>query len=298
MALGDATRINTNIAAFNALAALKTVNRDLEQRQLKLATGRRINEVSDDPAGFVISKRLLARSRGLSAALDNVGTTKNVLAIAEGGLTNISDILIRMKELITQAANDTMGSAERNAIYSEIKQLTMEIDNITEETTFNYNRLLDGTFTGRSFQTGEATTATLRFDLDRNNSSTGLKVTFDIAGPGTSTTLSVNDIANATLGKLFTSEGCSQAIAIINGAIERVSDSLQTVGSISSRLTVKESTLRIAITNTEAAKSRILDADMAAEQLESTKLQILQQTATAQLAQANVAPQNVLALFQ
>lgn len=298
MALGDATRINTNIAAFNALAALKTINRDLEQRQLKLATGKRINEVSDDPAGFVISKRLGARSRGLSAALDNVGTTKNVLAIAEGGLSNISDILIRMKELVTQAANDTMGSAERNAVFSEIKQLAQEIDDIVQETTFNYNKLLDGTFTGRSFQTGEETTATLRFDLARNNSSTGLKITFDVSGPGTPTTLSIQDVANATLGKLFTSEGCSQAIAVINGAIEIVSDSLQNIGSISSRLTVKEATLRIGITNTEAAKSRILDADMASEQLQSTRLQILQQTATAQLAQANVAPQNVLALFQ
>ncbi len=296
MAIGDATRINTNIAAFNALAALKAVNRDLERRQLKLATGRRINEVSDDPAGFVISKRLSARSRGLSTALDNVGTTKNVLAIAEGGLINISNILIRLKELATQAANDTLGSAERNAILSEVKQMVQEIDDIVEETTFNYNKLLDGTFTGRSFQTGEETTATLRFDLTQNNSTTGLKFTFDIAGPGTSTTMSINDIV--TLGKFFTSSGCSQAIAVINGSIEKVSDSLQNVGSISSRLTVKEATLRIAITNTEAAKSRILDSDMAFEQLESTRLQILQQTATAQLAQANVAPQNVLALFQ
>jgi len=298
MAIGDATRINTNIAAFNALAALKEVNRDLERRQLKLATGKRINEVSDDPAGFVISKRLLARSRGLSTALDNVGTTKNVLAIAEGGLINISNILIRLKELSTQAANDTLGSAERNAILSEVRQMVQEIDDIVDETTFNYNKLLDGTFTGRSFQTGEETTATLRFELAQNNSSTGLKATFNIAGPGTSTTMSVNDIANITLGKFFTSSGCSQAMAVINGAIERVSDSLQNIGSISSRLTVKEATLRIAITNTEAAKSRILDSDMAFEQLESTRLQILQQTATAQLAQANVAPQNVLALFQ
>ena len=298
MAIGDATRINTNIAAFNALAALKAVNRDLERRQLKLATGRRINEVSDDPAGFVISKRLSARSRGLSTALDNVGTTKNVLAIAEGGLINISNILIRLKELATQAANDTLGSAERNAILSEVRQMVQEIDDIVEETTFNYNKLLDGTFTGRSFQTGEETTATLRFELTQNNSSTGLKFTFDIAGPGTPTTMSINDVANVTLGKFFTASGCSQAIAVINGSIEKVSDSLQNVGSISSRLTVKEATLRIAITNTEAAKSRILDSDMAFEQLESTRLQILQQTATAQLAQANVAPQNVLALFQ
>lgn len=298
MALGDATRINTNIAAFNALAALKSVNRNLEQRQLKLATGKRINEVSDDPAGYVISKRLIARSRGLSTALDNVGTTKNVLAIAEGGLLNMSDLLIRIKELVTQAASDTLGSAERNAILSEVKHLVYEVDDIVEETTFNYNTLLDGTFTGRSFQTGEETTATLRFDLTQSNTSTALKTTIDIDGTGNTTIISINDLANVTLGLIFSAAGCSMALASVNGAIEKVSDSLQSVGSISSRLTIKEATLRIAITNTEAAKSRILDADMANEQLESTRLQILQQTATAQLAQANVAPQNVLALFQ
>jgi len=283
MALGDATRINTNIAAFNALNALKSVNRDLEQRQLKLATGLRINEVADDPAGFVISKRLSARSRGLSTALDNVGTTKNVLAIAEGGLMNISNIIIRMKELVTQAANDTMGSAERNAIRSELDQLASEIDDIVEETTFNNNILLDGTFTGRSFQTGEETTATLRFDLDRDNRASSLGIAF-------------NTVTTGTL--VHTASGASQVLASINNALETVADSLQNIGSIVSRLTVKESTLRIAITNTEATKSRILDADIALEQLESTRLQILQQTATAQLAQANVAPQNVLALFQ
>ncbi len=85
MAIGDSTRINTNIAAFNALNALKNINRNLERSQLKLATGLRINEVANDPAGFVISKRLTARSKGLSVALDNVGTAKNVLSIAEGG---------------------------------------------------------------------------------------------------------------------------------------------------------------------------------------------------------------------
>jgi len=281
MALGDASRINTNIAAFNALAALKSVNQDLERRQLKLATGIRINQVSDDPAGYVISKRLYARVRGLSAALDNVGTTKNVLSIAEGGLLNVSNILIRMKEKITQAANDTLGSAERNAIKSEMDQLTNEITDIVEETQFNNNILLDGTYTGKSFQTGEGTTDTLRFELTRNHTATGLGI----------------DSSQAS-NLVFSAGNCSIALSNVNNAIEIVSDSLQTIGAIVSRLGIKESTLSIAITNTEAAKSRILDADIAYEQLESTRLQILQQTATAQLAQANVAPQNVLALFQ
>lgn len=281
MAIGDATRINTNIAAFNALNALKFINRNLEISQLRLATGLRINQVSEDPAGFTISRRLDARARGLSVALDNVGTTKNVLAIAEGGLLNIQDILITLKEKVTQAASDTLGSAERHAISTEISELTTEIDNIVAETTFNSIALIDGTYTGKSFQTGEDTTNTMVFSITADNTASGLGV----------------DSANVS-SRVYTATGSSVALSNVDTAIESISEVLQNIGATISRLTFKESTLRVAITNTLATKSRILDADIASEQLRSTRLQILQQTATAQLAQANVSPQNVLALFQ
>ena len=281
MALGDPSRINTNIAAFNALAALKRVNLDLGRRQLRLATGLRINEVSDDPAGFVISRRLDARIRGLSTALDNVGTTKNVLSIAEGGLLNISEILITMKEKLIQAANDTMGVQERTAIRSEILQLEAEVNDIVDETQFNKNILLNGTYTGKSFQTGEEGTNVLLFSITANSSATGL---------GIQSTQVANNV--------FSSSSAAFAQLQVDAAIDTLSATLQDIGAIIARLTIKEATLRIGITNTEAAKSRILDADIAREQVESTRLQILQQTATAQLAQSNIAPQNVLALFQ
>ncbi len=281
MAIGDSTRINTNIAAFNALNSLKTINTNLEKSQLKLATGRRINEVADDPAGYVISTRLGARSRGLATAFSNVGTAKNVLAIGEGGLLNISDILITMKEKVTQAASDTLSSAERNAIKTELDQLTTEIDNIVAETTFNNISLIDGTYTGISYQTGEATTNVLNFGVAQNHTSSGLTVA-----------------SSEVSSRVFTASGSSVALSSVNTAIETVSNSLQQIGALVSRLGYKEATLSIAITNTEGTRSRILDADIAKEQLNSTKLQILQQTATAQLAQANVTPQNVLALFQ
>ncbi len=280
MAIGDSTRINTNIAAFNALNALKSVNKGLEVSQLRLSTGRRINEVSDDPAGYVISTRLDARSRGLTTALNNVGTAKNVLAIGEGGLLNISDILITMKEKITQAASDTLSSAERNAIKTELDQLTTEIDNIVSETTFNNISLIDGTYTGISYQTGEGTTNVLSLGISQDHKTSGLSISTD-------------DVSS----KVFSATGSSIALGAINTAIETVSNSLQEVGALVSRLGYKETTLSVAITNTESTKSRILDADIAKEQLNSTKLQILQQTSTAQLAQANVTPQNVLALF-
>ena len=280
MAIGDSTRINTNIAALNALSALKSINRALERSQLKLATGLRINEVSDDPAGFVISNRLRARSVGLSTAFNNVGTAKNVLAIAEGGLLNISDIIITIKEKVTQAASDTLGSAERNAIKTEINELTAEIDNIVNETLFNNISLIDGTYTNISIQTGEATTNTLTLSISQNHDASSLTI----------------DAANVA-DRVFTATGASIALSNINTALETLNNSLQDIGAKISRFTVKESTLSIAIINTEATKSRILDADIAKEQLQSTRLQILQQTATAQLAQANVSPQNVLALF-
>lgn len=280
MAIGDSTRINTNIAAMNALGSLKTINRNLEKSQLKLATGLRINEVADDPAGFVISTRLGARSRGLGAALDNVGTAKNVLAIAEGGLLNISDILVTMKEKVTQSASDTLSSAERNTIRTEIDQLTAEIDNIVAETTFNNIALLDGSYTGISYQTGADTTNTMLFGVSQDNTSSGLSIA-----------------SGNVSSRVFTATGSSFALDKINTAIETVSDVLQNIGATVARLTVKESTLSIAITNHEATRSRILDADLAREQLNSTRLQIVQQTATAQLAQANITPQNVLALF-
>jgi flagellin len=282
MAIGDSTRINTNIAAFNALHALKYVNRNLENSQLRLATGQRINQVADDPAGYTISKRLEARTVGLSTAFDNVGTAKNVLSIAEGGLMNIQDILITMKEKVTQAKSDTMGDHEREAIKAELNELSLEIDDIVEETQFNGIQLLDGSYTEKSYQTGEGVSDTLLFAITGNYEASEI------------------DVASTSVGNLMTSTTASDradALTSVNTALTTVANELQGIGATIARLTVKESTLSVAITNTQSTRSRIMDADIANEQLNSTRLQILQQTATAQLAQANVIPQNVLALF-
>jgi len=280
MAIGDFTRIRTNIGALNALNALKNINRKLEKAQLRLATGKRITSVADDPAGYVISKRINARVRGLGVALDNVGTAKNMLSIAEGGLQNVSDILITMKEKVTQAASDTLSSAERNAIKTELDQLTSELDDIVEETTFNNFKLLDGSFINKSIQTGEKPTNKMIINLSRNNSSEVLNV-------------SSQYVSN----NVFTASGSSTALSNVDSAIETVSDSLQNIGSYISRLNIKENTLNIAITNNKATSSRILDADLAKEQLNAIKYLILQRTAIAQLVQANILPINVLALF-
>ncbi len=277
MAFGDFSRIRGNIQALQALNSLNKINQQLGIRQLRLATGKRINSAEDDAAGFVISKTLQHRGKGLVVALGNVGDAKSMLAIAEGGLDSILDILETMKEKVTQAASDTLGSSERNAIEDEIDALTSEIDDIVDETTFNGTSLL--TDVDKTIQTGEATTDSLVVAVSTQNHK--------------ATDLTVAD-ANITVSSASFS---SAALGNINTAITTVKNSIASIGSYQARLTVKETTLTNAITNTEASRSRIADTDFAKEQLEALKLQIMQQTATSALAQANSAPQIVLALF-
>lgn len=274
---GDLSRIGGNIQALQALNSLNTVNKELGMRQLRLATGKRINSAEDDAAGFVISRTLQARNKGLETALNNVGDAKSMLSIAEGGLDSILDILETMKEKVTQAASDTLGSTERNAIDDELDALTNEIDDIVDETTFNGVSLLSGK--QMTIQTGAETSDTLFVTVsaaDHDSAALGV----------TDSSIDVSSAANA-----------STALGRINSAITTVKNSIASLGSNQARLTTKESTLATAITNTEASRSRIADADFAKEQLEALKLQIMQQTATASLAQANAAPQVVLSLF-
>ncbi|MFQ5706372.1 MAG: flagellin [bacterium] len=277
-AFGDLSRIGTNIQALQSLNSLNKINNQLGIRQLRLATGKRINSAEDDAAGFVIGRNLQARSKGLATALNNVGDAKSLLSIAEGGLNNILDILETMKEKTTQAASDTLGTSERNAIEDELDALGDEIDDIVSETTFNGISLLSGVT--KSFQTGAETTDTLTVTVTSAN--------HDSAALGVAdASIQVDSAANA-----------STALSRVNSAITTVKNSIASIGSYQARLATKESTLSTAITNTDASRSRILDADFAKEQLESLKLQILQQTASASLTQANAAPQIVLSLFR
>ena len=274
---GDLSRIGGNIQALQSLHSLNILNKQLGMRQLRLATGKRINSAEDDAAGFVISRTLQARRKGLAVALSNVGDAKSLLSVAEGGLDSILDILETMKEKVTQAASDTLGSAERNAIDDELDALTSEIDDIVAETTFNGISLLGGK--QLTVQTGAETTDTLFVTVtsaDHDSAQLGI----------VDASIDVSSAANA-----------STALSRINTALSTVKTSIASIGSTQARLSVKESSLSNAIINTEASRSRIADADFAKEQLESLKLQIMQQTATAALAQANSAPQIVLSLF-
>ncbi len=280
MALSQGTRINTNIAAMNAYNALNDINRELSVHQLRLATGKKINSVADDPSGYTIAKKLQARSRGLAQAINNVGDAKNVLSVAEGGLQKINDLFVSIKEQVTRAVNGALSDDELNAIATQINDYLAEIDEIVNQTKFNGMQLLRGAgggawISGRDFQVGSDTsdTLTVRFDITVDRS-----------------LVKSTDVVTTDLTTGF--------ISTVDTAIKTVTQQLQYVGSLINRLDVKEANLIVSMTNTDAAASRIFDADIAKEQVEVAKLMILQQTATAQLAQANAAPQGVLALFR
>ncbi len=279
MAFYSGSRINTNVGALNAFNALSNINSKIGVIQMRLASGKRINSAADDPAGYTLSTKLKARSRALGQALNNVGEAKNILSVAEGGLQNMHNIYVTIKEKVIQAGNGSYGDEELDAIVTQIKDLLNETDDIIAQTKFNKTQLLDQNFTGKIFQVGADGGDQLTVSLDKaiDSSDFGLN------------SISSTDLSSTNL---------STTLSSIDSAIQTLSQQLQYIGSLVQRLDVKEATLQVAITNTDAAASRIMDADIAKEQLEMTKLQILQQTATVQLTQANAQPQGVLQLFR
>jgi flagellin len=275
MAFGDLTRIGTNLQSMQSLRTLQNTNSELGMRQLRLSTGSRLNAAEDDSAGYSMASKLQSKVRGQAQALSNVGDAKSLLTVAEGSLGTVMEILQTMKEKTVQAANDTMGSTERTAIDSQLTALSAEITDILGDTKFNATSLF--TSTAFKFQVGEAST-------DSFSVSVG---TMSVAQLGVATaSLVVTTAANAT-----------SLLAKIDAGITTISNKMGSIGDSQKRLTFKQDALGIAINNNEAARSRIADADFAKEQMQIVKLQILQQTGTAAVAQANAAPQSVLSLF-
>lgn len=206
MAQADFTRISTNIAALNNLNSLRSINTRLGTAQLRLATGKRINQAADDPAGLTIAMKLSARNEGLKAALGNIGDAKNMLSVAEGGLQQINDLLIEMKAKATQAASDTLGADERAAIQQQLESLAKQINDIVDETRWNDSKLLDGSV-NKTLQTGASSEDTTQWLL-RTNSATATTgvghnaVELGVAsGSATGATLSI--ASGTTVGSSF-----------------------------------------------------------------------------------------------
>ena len=260
---------------MQALRTLQQNNDQLGMRQLRLATGSKINRAEDDSAGYSIAAKIGAKVRGQAQALSNVGDAKSLLTIAEGSLSTVMEILQTMKEKTVQAANDTMSSTERTAIDNQLTALSAEVTDILGDTKFNNTSLF--TSTAFSFQVG----------AESDNSFSVTVGTLSVAGMSIAS--GDIDVSTAALA--------TGLLSSIDTAITTISNKMGSIGDSQKRLTFKQDALGIAINNNEAARSRIADADFAKEQMEIVKLQILQQTGTAAVAQANAAPQGVLQLL-
>lgn len=269
-------RINHNISALNTYRQLSFNNTQAAKNLEKLSSGYRINRAGDDAAGLAISEKMRGQIRGLEMAQKNAQDGISLIQTAEGALTETHAILQRMRELAVQAANDTNVSADRTAIQEEINALVSEINRIAQNTEFNTQKLLDGTFTNKTFHIG--------------------------ANSGQGITISIDSMKAADLGvdalKVSNNTDANSAITSINTAIEKVSTQRSKLGAIQNRLEHTINNLGATSENLTAAESRIRDVDMAKEMMEFTKNNILSQAAQAMLAQANQVPQGVLQLLR
>ncbi len=277
MAFGDFNRINTNVQTLESRFSLDKINKELGITQLRLSTGFRINRAEDDAAGFSISAKLSSRIAGLEQGLSNTGDAKSVLDIAESSLNSMLDILTTLKTKATQAANDTYGVDERQFIQDQIDSLVNELNSLVTTTVYQGRSLLGGTYNA-TFQVGERGADVINVQLTSGGADAG----FTASGLEIDA-LDVSSFASAQL-----------AMVSIDSAIDYIAGAVNNLGIYQTQLSIREEILTQAINSNSSARSRIRDADFAKEQSEVLKLQILQQTAIASLAQANAAPQAVL----
>ena len=286
-------RINTNVDALNAYNSLAKVNKETANAQLKIASGKRINNVADDTSGFNIGKSLEGKVTVMKAAQNNVSSAKNLLSTAEGALLSSNDLLIKIEGKISDATNPT---ADRDAIAKDIKALATEMQSVLNTTKFNNTNLLTGAGDAKAgfvFQVGL---------YDKNNASSE-KITLDFAqailsGSSSGFNTSLGNIMSVTETSMTTSATITSLQANLASLKTEVTSALGKIGNFTQRLDIKEETLNVSITNAQSSYSRLFDADMAAEQLNATRGSILGQAATAMVSQLNSAPQSVLSLFR
>ncbi len=271
-------RVNTNIASLNAQRSLAQTTASLLDNYRRLSTGLRISTAADDAAGLAISERFRAQIRSTRQAERNAQDGISLVQTGEGALNEVSNILIRMRELSIQANNGTVNAQDRATLDQEFQDLINEIDRIARSTTFNGVHLLDGTGSTMVFQVGIGTT-----------------VGIDTIQLTTANTLATT-LGLATLS--LASGDISLAISSVDAAIDTVSRIRGSFGGAQNRLGTTIANLRIQAENLSAAESRVRDVDVATETAELTRNTILQQAAIAILAQANVQPQAALQLLQ
>jgi len=309
--------INTNVAATITSNALAKNERAMSQTMERLSTGQRINSAGDDAAGLAISSKMTSQIRGLDQAVRNGNDAISMIQTADGAMVEVTNMLQRMRELTVQAATGTNGTADLAALNTEFEALTAQIQSISENTEWNGKKLLDGSAGSIAFQVGAnasqtvsiefadfntdfgvgsatlaGTTANAAADLDIfTNLSTANASTDTVTGDGVLEAIDLD-------AQVLTGSAQGTTLGYIDTALARVSSHRATLGATINRLEYAVDNLANVSQNTAASRSRILDADYAAESTELARTQIIQQAGTAMLAQANQQAQSVLALLK
>jgi flagellin len=286
--------INTNVSSSIAQSALAKNERALGKAMEQLSTGKRINSASDDAAGLAISSRMTSQIKGLGQAIQNANDGINMINTAEGAMVEMTNMLQRMRELALQVANGSLSTADRSYLNDEYQALADELNRIGTKTEWNGNTILDDTADGGSssvvtFQVGANSADTITVDFGDFTEASGAFTKF--ASSGSAVTISASTAGSgATLSTV--------AIGAIDTAITTVNAKRSDLGAVANRLEFAVDNLSNVKTNVEASRSRIEDTDYAAATTELARTQIIQQAATAMLAQANQLPQSVLALLK
>ena len=281
-------RINHNISSMIGQGALHGQQVSLGKSLEKLSTGLRINRASDDAAGLSVSESLRSKVRGMDRAKSNAEDGIALLQIAEGATGEVNNLLQRMRELSIQSATDTMTTTERSYIDKEFGQLMNEITRISNSASYNGMTLLDGA--AGSFGVSGGAASVLHIGAGSNASVDRISITINAM------TLGALGLSSTT-SSVSTSSSALSALSNTDNAIRSVNTMRSDMGAYVNRLEFAISNLSNQVYNTQDAESRIRDVDFAKETTEFTRAQILTQSATAMLAQANQVPQGVLSLL-
>ena len=297
--------INTNVSSLIAQNALTKNERAMSGAMEQLSTGKRINSAADDAAGLAISSRMTSQIRGLDQAVRNANDAISMVQTADGALGEVSNMLQRMRELAIQSATESNSATDREYLNAEYIQLAAEIERISGSTQFNGSNVLDNTVgTGGSvtFQIGPNASQTVSVDFGDMTQATGTFAQLAISTAAGATASAIGG-ANTQLdtdnnGDPITTAQINVALGALDTAIDAVNSQRATFGAVMNRLEYASDNLANESANTQAARSRILDADYASATTELARTQIIQQAGTAMLAQANQMPQSVLSLLQ
>ena len=273
-----AFQINTNLGALNAYNALVKVNAQTEKAQLRLATGKRINQVADDTSGYNIGKKLESSNLKMKAQLGNIGSAQNYLSTAESALQQVND---KINQITAKQVDATDPLKDQASIANDIRTLAKEIDSILSSTKIDSTAILTSASSANaSFDVGGSANVSLDFAGVGYLNATDINAVFD----------SSSDLQNATDATVIA--------ATVTTAQSQVRNALGRIGNLSQTLDSRSDFLTSAVANNTASISRLFDADVAEEQLNATKGQIGSQVATAMLSQLNSAPQQILSLFR